>query len=243
MTKESSRHRWALFDDRSVYIDRFGLLLIVTTLAVITLSLIDLRTTSSSTGSAVGQMLVSIFVGATLLLSLRASGVGHRLRATADILVSIGVVGTILLVILTEFSETGLPANSGAPSVAWVILSVVAPVMVVRRLVQHREASGKTLLGAVSAYLLIALAFNFAFLTVDVFGSSPFFGSEEPTTAFMYYSLVTITTLGFGDLSPVGPFGRLLTTVEAVVGQVYLVTFVGMIVGLLVAHRMQRETE
>ena len=59
----------------------------------------------------------------------------------------------------------------------------------------------------------------------------------------MYFSLVTITTLGYGDLSAAEPFGRLLTTVEAVVGQVYLVTFVGMIVGLIVGQQQSRTAE
>ena len=56
----------------------------------------------------------------------------------------------------------------------------------------------------------------------------------------MYFSLTSITTLGYGDLAAVSPAGRLLATTEAVIGQVYLVTFVAMIVGLIVEQR-QRE--
>jgi hypothetical protein len=59
----------------------------------------------------------------------------------------------------------------------------------------------------------------------------------------MYFSLVTITTLGYGDLAAVEPLGRLLTTIEAVIGQVYLVTFVAMIVGLMVEQRQRRTDE
>jgi hypothetical protein len=93
------------------------------------------------------------------------------------------------------------------------------------------------LLGAVSAFLLIATAFDFVFLTVDAYQTTPFFGSEEPTTSFIYYSLVTITTLGYGDLAAATDVGRLASTAEAVVGQVYLVTVVAMIVGLLAQAR------
>ena len=87
------------------------------------------------------------------------------------------------------------------------------------------------------------MAFNFAFLAVDFYQSETFFSTQEPTTSFIYFSLTTITTLGYGDLAPVSEVGRLLATIEALVGQVYLVTFVGMVVGLLVAERQRRIEE
>jgi hypothetical protein len=124
---------------------------------------------------------------------------------------------------------------------SWLLLGALAPVLVLRRLVKHQRASAKTLLGAVSAYLLIAMAFTFAFLVVESNTTAYVFGSQQPTTSFMYYSLVTITTLGYGDLAMSDPLGRMLSTFEAVFGQVYLVTFVAMIVGLLVAQRRGRD--
>lgn len=232
------RERWRLFDDHANYVDRFGLLLLIATLAVITLSLVDLGGEVDSLRSEIGQILVTLFVGGTILISLRASGVGRRLRVIADIVIGLGVALTILVVVAVAFSDTPIQFGTTAPW-TWVVLSALAPALVVRRLLKHKQVSTKTLLGAVSAYLLIALAFNFAFITTDSVQDTPFFGQEEPTTSFMYFSLVTITTLGFGDLSPVEPFGRLLTTMLAVIGQVYLVTFVGMIVGLLVGQRDQ----
>lgn len=231
------RRRWRLFDDASGYVDRFGLLLIVTGAAVVTMSLVDLREGFQNWRAEIGTILVSLFVGATLLLSLRASGITRRFRVIADVVVGLGLVVTIGLVLFESFSTGSQDlAGRATPSVAWIILSVGAPVVVVRRLIHHRRATRRTLLGAVSAYLLIAMAFNFVFLALDDYGSL-FFGVEEPSTSFMYYSLVTITTLGFGDLSAAEPFGRMLSTVEAVIGQVYLVTFVGMIVGLMVGQR------
>lgn len=233
----NQQERRRLFDDQSRYVDRFGLLLVVTSLAVVVLSLVDLRPTTDSLRSDVGQVAVSVFVGATLLLALRASGVGRRLRIVSDIVVSVGVLAAVVVVFLDQASDATAGSNLGTPSVIWVLLSVLAPVLVVRRLIHHKRASGKTLLAAVSAYLLIALAFNFAYLFVDTLSTGPFFGDPQPTSSFMYYSLVTVTTLGFGDLAAVDPVARLLTTIEAVVGQVYLVTIVAMIVGLMVSQR------
>jgi len=237
-TQSSDNRRWRVFDDASSWVDRFGLLLVVTTAAVVTLSLVDLGTAGDGLYSDLGEIMVLFFVGATLLLSVRASGVSRRLRVIVDVAVLAGTLTTIVFVLLSGvFGPDARLAGSEALSVVWVVLSALAPILVIRRLTHHRRATGKTLLGAVSAYLLIALAFTFAFLYVDSHQALPFFGTEEPTTAFMYFSLVTITTLGYGDLAAVEPLGRLLATLEAVIGQVYLVTFVAMIVGLLVAHR------
>lgn len=230
--------RWRLFDDAERYVDRFGLLLSISALAVVTMSLVDLKRGFQNWQAEIGTILVSIFVGATLLLAIRASGVARRFRVIADVLVSLGVLATILVVLVESLStDSTTGASFATPSVTWIVLSIGAPVVVVRRLIHHERATGKTLLGAVSAYLLIAMAFNFAYLALDAHASTPFFGVDEPSTSFMYFSLVTITTLGFGDLAAVEPFGRMLSVVEAVIGQVYLVTFVAMIVGLMAGQR------
>ena len=60
-------------------------------------------------------------------------------------------------------------------------------------MLSHRTVTTNTLLGAVSAYLLIAIAFSFAFQTVEALQSTPFFGQPEPTTSYMYFSMVTMT--------------------------------------------------
>jgi voltage-gated potassium channel Kch len=88
-------------------------------------------------------------------------------------------------------------------------------------------------LGAIAVYLLIPIAFFYVFYTIDVLQPTAFFGQVEPTSSFMYFSLTTVTTVGYGDLVAVSQPGRLMANFEAVIGQVYLVTFVGLLIGLL----------
>jgi len=202
---------------------------------------IDLGEARDDVTSALGQFTVSVFVGATLMLALQASGVRRRYQVVVNVGIGLGVLAA-LGVVLSQWIGAGDATGIGAISLIWTVLSLLAPVLVIRRLLQHRGADVQTLLGALSAYLLIALAFTFFYLNLNAFGD-PLFGQHEPTTSYIYFSLVTITTLGYGDLAAVTPVGRLLATVEAVIGQVYLVTFVAMIVGLMVQQREARRED
>ncbi len=228
----------------SAHLDRFGALLAVTIGVVVLLALVDLSDPDADLRSQFGVLVATMLVGATFLLALRASGVTHGWRLTADILVGIGLAITTIVYVsnLTAGTDFVL-AEDADPSVVFIALAVLSPILVVRRLLQHRRVGSETVLGAISAYLLIALAANLLFLSTASWQSEPFFGSPEPSTSFMYFSLITITTLGYGDLTPVTSLGRLLAAGEAIVGQVFLVTFVAMIVGLFAQDRSRSPLE
>jgi hypothetical protein len=226
---------WRFYSDNPRLVDRFEFLLIITIAAVVTLALVGVGIDSDDIVARIGAGLVTVFVGVTLLLSLRASGVSNRFRLIADVLVGLGLLGTIGALLLGVGDPAG--ASGLQPPLVWVLLSVVAPVVVTRRVLQHRKTTVQTLMGAVAGYLLIAVAFALIYLWMDQNVDDPFFGTQQPSTSFMYFSLVTVTTTGYGDLAAVAPPSRLFATMEAVVGQVYLVTFVAMVVGRLVEQQ------
>ncbi len=221
-----------LFDDQTGYLDRFGLVLALTALAIVALALVDLSAPAGDLVAGVGSIATSALVGATLLLAMRASGLRLMWRRVADVLVALVLIIIIAQIVHGLFSETPLFATEGTRPLSLLILSALAPLLVMRRLLQHRTVTGGTLFGAVSAFLLLPIAFCYAFLTIDELQGTPFFGQVQPTTSFMYFSLSNITTVGYGDLTAVTPLARLVATAEAVSGQVYLVTFVAMLVGL-----------
>jgi Ion channel len=228
-----------IFDDASERVDGFGWLLVLTATTIGLLTLVDI---GEAAGTVVGTFLalsLAIASAATIVLALQASGVKRRITRIVAVLVMVGVIGVVLVLALdlfTDYNLTDPEARATAP-VGYLVFTFVAPFVVVRRLARQGQVTVKTLTGAVTAYLLIALSFNYVFLTVDSFASTPFFGNPEPTTSFMYFSLVTITTLGYGDLVPAAPWGHLTASAEAVVGQVFLVTVVALVVGLLAQRR------
>jgi Ion channel len=118
-----------------------------------------------------------------------------------------------------------------------VVLLVTATLPVtISRVLQHRRVTHETVLGALCAYVLIGLLFAFVYLAVHELRDDPFFVQEGPhsQSEYLYFSFVALTTLGFGDLSPSVGLPQALTVLEALCGQVFLVTLVARLVTLWV---------
>ena len=86
--------------------------------------------------------------------------------------------------------------------------------------------------GALSAYLMIGVAFAAFFTAIDHLSGGHFFAQGQPdsTQTFQYFSFTTLTTLGYGDFTAAGNFGRALADLEALTGQIILVTLVAFLV-------------
>jgi hypothetical protein len=215
MAEKVSRSTWLL--------DRFAFVLVAVSATVVVLLLFELpRDSSSTTGNEVA---VTLLTGLTLILALLVSGVSRPVLSFA--LLTAGVfVGWALISFFTEADSVGFLRWF------WFLLVMTTPFVVVRRLVAHRAVTGQTLLGAASVYLLIAVALMFLSLGLDSIQSQDFFGHSEPTTGFMYFALVTVTSLGYGDLAPATQEARAVAAIGVVVGQVYLVFIVARMVAL-----------
>jgi hypothetical protein len=224
-----------VFDDRSRYVDRFGLLLSMIILTIVILALFDVTSPERHLGSRIGSLVAAVLVGATLLLALRASGLAHRWQRIADVIVIVAITGLVVITIISAY--TAFPYRAVPAPLMTVVLAALAPVVIVRRLIRHSDVTRGTLFGAIAGYLFISITFFYLFLTAAELQGVPFFGTPQPTTAFMYFSLATVSTVGYGDLVANTDLDRLLATSEAIIGQVYLVTFVAMIVGLYASRR------
>ena len=169
-----------------------------------------------------------ILFGGTLLYALRTSGVSRRARMLAAMFVIGGVGLAIGSAVVTGRIGPGSVIDSGVAC----LLVVVTLAAVVRRLVQHPAVSASTLAGAVCIYLLVGLFFAFFFGLMSAIWSDPFFASRPNPGAFsfLYFSLSTLTTLGYGDLVPGTDLGRMLAVTEALFGQMYPVTVVALLV-------------
>jgi hypothetical protein len=104
------------------------------------------------------------------------------------------------------------------------------------RVLHHPRVTHETVLGALCTYVLVGLLFAFLFLAVADIRDAPFFAQEglHEQSEYVYFSFVTLTTLGFGDLSPAVGLPQALVALEALAGQIFLVTLVARLVTLWV---------
>jgi hypothetical protein len=90
----------------------------------------------------------------------------------------------------------------------------------------------ETMLGALAAYLFIGMAFGFAYQCLARLQPGPLFGDagDPGLSQTLFFSFVTMTTTGYGDLVPAGNPGQSIAVLEALIGQLFLVTAVAKVV-------------
>jgi hypothetical protein len=112
------------------------------------------------------------------------------------------------------------------------LLYVVAPVIIIRRLVLRRTVDTQTILGAIAAYLMVGMGFAFAYRALGAWQAGPFFGSqgEGSFPECLFFSFTTLTTTGYGNLVPDANPGQTLAVLEMLIGQLFLVTAVARVV-------------
>lgn len=105
----------------------------------------------------------------------------------------------------------------------------------------RHEITRDTIRGSLSVYLLLGIFFALLYRIVYILEPTEFADSIAPGMfpEFLYFSFTTLTTLGYGDISPVGSISRSLTTLEAITGPVFLTVLVSRLVG----HYVSRSNE
>ena len=177
---------------------------------------------------AVGSTLLA---AAALIVAISDPATGHTVsRRQAALIVFCVLLAPIVFFVDSE-SAVGLAyLLPGA-----LLVTATLPVTL-SRVLRHQRITYETVLGALCSYVLVGLLFAFAYLAFGALLDQPFFAQPGPhqESEYLYFSFVTLTTLGFGDLSPAVGLPQALTALEALFGQVFLVTLVARLVTLWV---------
>ena len=175
--------------------------------------------------------------GCTLFLALWTTGLGKEMRPLLPLALPL-IAAAVAVVLLESGTAVGLVALLNAT----LVVATVAVLIV--GIVDQAEVNTQSVTGAVCAYLLLGFLFNFLFGAVAALGNGPFFANGSDGTPFerLYFSFVTLATLGYGDYSAGEPVGRSLAVAEVLIGQLFLVTAVGLLIGLLVSARAAPQT-
>jgi len=122
-------------------------------------------------------------------------------------------------------------------------------ILILKKILQVKEITLDTIAGAVSAYLFIGAAFALTYLLVIAFNPAALLMGGQPISLdhvfvnLLYFSFVTLTTLGYGDITPVDPLIRTVAYLEAAFGVLYMATIIASFVGIHISQPPQRDAD
>lgn len=192
------------------------------------------------------QLLMQLFLIHFVVVTLWASPKSSRLRGAllACWVLSLLSAGYMALPLVQEEHRLARTIQ-GAALIPLVVLLATG---MLRYVFAHRKLDTDGIFATVGAYLLIAILFAQIYTLlllwdpecirgpVDLATRSP----QQLQADLLYYSLITLATVGYGDFLPVSDTARTVAVIEATVGQFYLTVIVAVFVGMLAAQAQKR---
>jgi hypothetical protein len=187
-----------------------------------------------------GDVLYSLLLLAGIFTVVR----GRTLQWVAGLLVALTIIVRWCSI---GFASEALALLNGALSFASVLAFLVVVLWSVFR---PGLVTGNRVRGAIAAYLLLALCFSLAYDLIAHIHPAAFTltgleGQQSQVRAwtFLYFSVITLTTVGFGDITAIHPVARSLVMAEAFMGQLYPAILIARLVTLEMETRRLRQEE
>lgn len=187
-----------------------------------------------------------LFIEVLLAASLLAAVMPTEMTAQRRVFYVLVAIATLLRWLSPHYQSPTVPIIG---ALLWSGIAVVAAVRCVRYALGGGRVDSERLCAALGAYLLLGVCWGVVYAAVGriypdallVGGATP----ERPLTLAdtLYFSFVTLATLGYGDVTPTGPVTRGLAIFEAIVGQLYLAILVARLVGLQAAAHPLTQTQ
>jgi hypothetical protein len=198
--------------------DDFGVVL-----ALILATIIVFAAASGPTG----QVASIVLSGGTLLFVLHTAGANRRTFRVSAVVVVCSILGATAALFL------GDTVSSATAGVVGLLLAVVAPIVILRRILVSPTITVHLVLGALCIYLLLGLAYAYLFPIIATITGDQFFVqvAAPGTQDYIYFSYTTLATIGYGDFTAATSLGRMIAVSEGLVGQLYLVSAVALLVG------------
>ncbi len=201
--------------------------------------LLDLLLSPFLENHHLGRILFSVFSTVVLLSALYSVSENQRRFYIGLALFVPATAGVWLSFLAPQFSEL-----AGAPVLSTVFLIYTA-YRILTHVLRSQEVTSEVIYGALCVYMLVGLIWGMLYFGLESFqpgsfqmnpGTSP---TEGMVSHCIYFSYVTLTTLGYGDFSPLSAGARGLAMVEALMGQLYLAVLIARLVGMHVAHSLK----
>ncbi|AXK71789.1 two pore domain potassium channel family protein [Lysobacter sp. TY2-98] len=179
----------------------------------------------------IGGGLLDVFLGLTLLATVLPVSSDNARRTT------LAVVAIALVLRYAPLRSVSAEAHA-LSYLLWSVIALLAAYRALRYALSSVPVDADHMLAALSAYLLVGVFCGAVYVAVEAAVPRSLLTAGQPFAHGMslndgiYFSFVTLATLGYGDITPVTPIARGLAIFEAIVGQFYLAVLVARLVGL-----------
>jgi hypothetical protein len=208
--------RWTRFAARIG--DSFGLVLVLVVAIYVLGSLVSY--------SGWGGFALAVTSGTCAVVALISSRAPHGLVRGAAVFAA--AAAALALVDALGGGST----LAGVSALITAALLAVAAALVLGTVLTESEVGFRTILGAISVYVILGILFTYVYVGVDRLQPGAFFGQPTQTGDFLFFSITTLTTTGYGNLVPAAQPGRMLSGLEMLIGQIFLVTLIAGLVSL-----------
>lgn len=151
---------------------------------------------------------------------------------------TIGGINMILTVLLFIFRESWLIKFSWNLGILSFYILITGCVLILIK--KSKQITIDTILGAISGYFTLAIAWGMLFHLIEFLAPGSFKLPQEEIVRpdiFIYFSQITITSVGYGDIIPVTPLARSAAALLGMLGQLYLAVLLGIIIGIYLSNQ------
>ena len=185
------------------------------------------------------KILVNLIFSAIMLSSIYA--VSYRKYAT---LIAVSLALPVLIISWSSHFVK-LPWHQYGKDFFGMLFFLFVILIILKHIFRQDEVTREILFASIVVYLLLGLMWSFIFQFIETFHPGSFVLPQGQGTdfrsIFLYYSFVTLTTLGYGDITPVTAPARSLSIVEAITGQMYVAVLIARLMGTHISQSMQKK--
>lgn len=192
---------------------------------------------------------MEVFLSAILIISIYLFSSNHRLMFNITLLGAL----TISIIWFNFFLHSlALTVLTLSLEITYFSITTIA---ILKHVLSFKKATIEKIYGAICGYLLIGIIWALIYTLIEVVNPSSFHISEKLESTFfdaelsyplyflyfIYYSFVTISTLGYGDITPLSHAARVFSSLESIIGQLYVAILISRLVGLQIIHNQQQK--
>jgi hypothetical protein len=182
------------------------------------------------------RFLMDIFISVILFSSI------YAVSKRRSVFISALLISLPMFVSLWSGYSGKIPSSLAVGRIFGALFFAFTAIVILLHVFKERKITADVIIGAICVYFLIGLMWAFIFSVLEIFQPGSFHIEQSlgvRLSDFSYYSFVTLTTLGYGDITPLSPPARSLCLLEAITGQLYLAVMIAGLVGIYVSQSRQ----